>query len=97
MNIANKYTIEIMADAPPRLCIGDDIAGGRVVAIASDQLPDIVSATWLADRFGISKGTVTRKLAQINIGTAGKHAYHREQAVLLLTDKNRKRGRPRVN
>ena len=29
--MSNRYTIEIIADAPPRLCLGDVIAGGQIV------------------------------------------------------------------
>ena len=31
--MSNRYTIEIIADAPPRLCVGDVIAGGQIVGI----------------------------------------------------------------
>lgn len=37
--MSNRYTIEIIADAPPRLCLGDVIAGGQIVGIncANDE------------------------------------------------------------
>ena len=31
--MSNRYTIEIIADAPPRLCVSDVIAGGQIVGI----------------------------------------------------------------
>ena len=31
--MTNRYTIEIIADAPPRLCLGDVIAGRQIVGI----------------------------------------------------------------
>ena len=53
--MSNRYTIEIIVDAPPRLCLGDVIAGGQIVGIncANDE-PDIVSAAWLADKLTLS-------------------------------------------
>ena len=46
--MSHRYTIEIIADAPPRLCLGDVIAGGQIVGIncANDE-PDIVR--WARD------------------------------------------------
>ena len=32
--MSNRYTTEIIADAPPRLCLGDVIAGGQIVGIS---------------------------------------------------------------
>lgn len=98
MPVAQKYTIEIMADTPPRLCLGDILAGGQIVTIkcANDE-PDIVSATWLANRLNISKSTVTNRCQMLNQGTIGKALYPREQAITLLTTKEKRRGRPRAS
>lgn len=93
-----RYTIEIIADAPPRLCLGDVIAGGQIVGIncANDE-PDIVSAAWLADKLTLSKSTIVNRCININIGTNGKHLYNREQAIALLTTSTPKRGRRRAS
>lgn len=98
MAVAQKYTIEILAEAPPRLCLGDVLAGGKIVTIkcANDE-PDAVSAAWLANRLNISKSTVTTRCQMLNMGTVGKGLYPREQAIALLTTKEKRRGRPRAN
>lgn len=98
MSVTQKYTIEILADTPPRLCLGDQLAGGQIVAIAcANDEPDKVSATWLAKRLNISKSTVTNRCQTINQGTIGKALYDREQAITLLTSKEKRRGRPRAS
>lgn len=93
----NRYCIEILSDTPPRLFIGDVVAGGQVVAIKSDE-PDTVSASWLSDKTGLSKSTITAKLANIAQGTNGKKMYSRLQALTILkNDKQKQKGRPRKN
>lgn len=92
----NRYCIEILSDTPPRLFIGDVVAGGQVVAIKSDE-PDTVSASWLSDKTGLSKSTITAKLSAIAQGTDGKKMYSRLQALHLLSGDKGKKGRPRKN
>ena len=36
--MSNRYTIEIIADAPPRLCLGDVIAGGRLLVSTAPMM-----------------------------------------------------------
>lgn len=91
----NKYCIEILASAPPRVYIGDNVAGGKVVAIKSDD-PELVSTTWLSEKFGLSKSLIVRKLRPISQGN-GKFLYPRDAAVQMLEDDKVKRGRPRKN
>lgn len=96
--MSQHYTIQIVADAPPKICLGDTLAGGHVISIAcANDAPDIVSAAWLAQHLTLSKSTVVKRCVDINIGTHGKHLYNREQAIALLTTKLAKRGRPRAN
>lgn len=93
----NRYCIEIIADSPPRLFVGDKIAGGQVVGVRSDE-PDSVSASWLANKTGLSKSTITNKLTTIAQGGDGKRIYPRMQALqLLIDDKSLRKGRPRKN
>lgn len=91
----NRYSIEILSDTPPRLFVGDVVAGGQVVAIKSDE-PDTVSASWLSDKTGLSKSTITAKLANIAQGTNGKKMYSRLQALTMLKN-DKQKGRPRKN
>lgn len=95
---SQRYTIEIVADAPPRLCLGDVLAGGQIVGIKSaNDEPGHVGAKWLANYTGLSVSTITRKCASLNIGTDGKHSYPREQALALLNQRAARRGRPRAS
>lgn len=90
----NRYCIEIICDSPPKLLIGDTIAGGQVVGVRSDE-PDSVSALWLSNKTGLSKSTITTKLAVIAQGSKGKRFYPRLQALAMLSDDTPKKGRPR--
>lgn len=90
----NKYSIEILAETPPRLFIGDSLAGGQVIAIKSNE-PDFVSTSWLAQKTGLSKSTITDRLKSIAQGT-GKFTYPRLVALQMLQGEKRK-GRPRKN
>ena len=93
----NKYSIEIVSDAPPRLFIGDSIAGGKVIAIKDDN-PSLVTVSWLAERYGLSANTIGAKLSSIAQGTSGKRLYPRLQAMAILDSENqRKVGRKRKN
>lgn len=92
----NRYLIEITSEQPPRLAIGDNVAGGQVIGIKSND-PDVVSVTWLASRTGLSKSTILDKLAGIAQGTNGKKIYPRLQALQMLKDNKAKTGRPRKN
>lgn len=92
----NRYCIEILSDTPPKLFIGDSVAGGQVVAIKSDE-PDTVSASWLSEKTGLSKSTITAKLGTIAQGTDGKKMYARLPALHLLSGDKGKKGRPRKN
>ncbi|MDO4897598.1 MAG: hypothetical protein Q3971_09580 [Moraxella sp.] len=66
------------------------------MAIKSDE-PDTVSASWLSDKTGLSKSTITTKLATIAQGTEGKKMYARLHALHLLSGDKGKKGRPRKN
>lgn len=93
----NRYCIEIVADVPPRVYIGDSIAGGKVVAIKDDS-PQMVTTKWLVERYGLSANTIADKLSAIAQGTVGKRLYPRLQAIAILDGENqRKVGRKRKN
>ena len=93
----DKYSIEIISDSPPRIFVGDHIAGGKVVAIKDDN-PPLVTMCWLTDRYSLSANTIAAKLESIAQGTTGKRLYPRQQAVAILNgDLTRKLGRKRKN
>lgn len=92
---AFKYTITIEADAPPQVMLGQNIGGGIVKELKEVEV-DLVSATYLAQKYNLSTTTIRERLVSINQGTQGKALYNPRLAHSLLTSKN-KRGRPRAN
>ncbi|MBU3846577.1 MAG: DNA-binding protein [Candidatus Acinetobacter avistercoris] len=92
---AFKYTITVESDTPPQVVLGQNIGGGIVKEMKEVEI-DLVSATYLAQRYNLSKTTIRERLASINQGTKGKALYNPRLAHDLLTSRN-KRGRPRAN
>lgn len=91
----NKYTIEILAEKPPRLHLGELLAGGEVIGIKNDE-PDFVTTTWLAKKTNLSRTTINERLKPIAQGK-GKFVYPRLIALQMLQDRGKTKGRPRKN
>lgn len=91
----NKYTIEILAEKPPKLHLGELLAGGEVIGIKYDE-PDFVTTAWLTKKTNLSRTTINERLKPIAQGT-GKFTYPRLTALEMLKEKSRPRGRPRKN
>lgn len=94
----HKYIITVESDTPPQICLGDKIHGATVVALATEQYPDLVDLTWLTKRFPMSRDTLSRQLELFNIGSTGKNLYDPNIVIpfLKMNMKNRK-GRPSKN
>lgn len=94
----HKYIITVESDTPPQICLGDKIHGTTVVALETEQYPDLVDLTWLTKRFPMSRDTLSRQLELFNIGSTGKNLYDPNIVIpfLKMNMKNR-RGRPRKN
>ncbi|NNH16782.1 hypothetical protein HLH14_12440 [Acinetobacter sp. ANC 4282] len=94
----HKYIITVESDTPPKICLGDKIHGATVVALETEQYPDLVDLTWLTKRFPMSRDTLSRQLELFNIGSTGKNLYDPNIVIpfLKMNMKNR-RGRPRKN
>ena len=91
----NTYIIELQSDTPPRVFVGDSVAGGQVVAI-KDTSPALVDTKWLISETGLSRSQINDKLRHIAQGTVGKRLYPRVQALQMLSkDREVKKGRPR--
>lgn len=43
----HKYIITVESDTPPKICLGDKIYGATVVALETEQYPDLVDLAWL--------------------------------------------------
>lgn len=95
--VKGEYLIRIRSDQPPRVFLGDNVAGGEVVAVVDDN-PVMVDIAWLLLRFpAMSRDTIRARLADIKQGTGKKCMYDRVQAMSLLAAKPKRRGRPRKN
>ncbi|TCB71242.1 hypothetical protein E0H88_05080 [Acinetobacter sp. ANC 4216] len=76
---------------------GSEVGGAKIVSI-KDVSPKLVSASELAQQYGISVDAVRDRCVEINKGTRGKCLYDPEQANLILTARPlAKRGRNRKN
>ena len=94
----HKYIITVESDTPPKICLGDKIYGATVVALESEQYPDLVDLTWLTKRFPMSRETLSQKLELFNVGSSGKKLYDPNVVIpFLKMDMNNRKGRPRKN
>lgn len=94
----HKYVITVESDVPPQIMLGQNLFGGRVIALEQESIPNLVSVTWLMERFKLSRATIIEKLKGQNQGSEGKHLYDSKIALLLLSQKEKiKRGPKRIN
>ncbi|NGP41065.1 hypothetical protein FGQ54_14605 [Acinetobacter lwoffii] len=93
-----KYIITVESELPPRICLGDSIYGATVVALETEQYPDLVDLAWLTKRFPMSRETLSQKLELFNVGSTGKKLYDPNIVVpFLKTNLKSRIGRPRKN
>lgn len=93
---AHKYIITVESDIPPQIQLGQNL-GGAIVTKLEQEKQDLVSAADLAKRYSLSVPTIRARLASINQGTEGKSLYDPQKAHSILTQKEKKIGRPRAN
>lgn len=94
----HKYIITVESDTPPKICLGDKIHGATVVALETEQYPDLVDLTWLTKRFPMSRETLSQKLELFNVGSSGKKLYDPNVVIpFLKMDMKNRKGRPRKN
>ncbi|HAV3702156.1 hypothetical protein ABTB45_15445 [Acinetobacter baumannii] len=94
----HKYIITVESETPPKICLGDSIHGATVIALETEQYPDLVDLAWLTKRFPISRETLSQKLELFNVGSAGKKLYDPNIVISFLkTDIKNRKGRPRKN
>lgn len=94
----HKYIITVESDTPPKICLGDKIHGATVVALETEQYPDLVDLAWLTKRFPLSRHTLLEKLELFNLGGEGKKLYDPNIVIpFLKIDIKSRRGRPRKN
>ncbi|OTG94645.1 hypothetical protein [Acinetobacter sp. ANC 3832] len=93
-----KYTVTLEADTPPQIFLGQNILGGKVVGLVIQEVPKLVSVSWLVERYNFTKTTIIKKLEGYNQGTEGKHLYDSKTAMVILSQPQKnKRGAKRVN
>jgi len=90
-----RYTIIVEAERPPQIMLGQTIGGATVKELKEVEV-ELVSASYLAQKYNLSVTTIREKLVSINQGTQGKALYNPKLAHDLLTTKV-KVGRPRAN
>lgn len=94
----HKYIITVESDTPPQICLGDKIHGATVIALETEQYPDLVNLAWLIKSFPMSRDTLSRQLELFNIGSTGKKLYDPNIVVPFLKNKiEHKPGRKRKN
>lgn len=96
MHIPKKYIITVKSSEPPDIRLGQNIVGAEVVALECEDV-GLVSASMLAERYGLSAEVIRRRLSAINQGTKHKHLFDLAQADAMMKEKPRRRGRKRIN
>lgn len=93
---AFQYIITVESDTPPQILLGQNLYGAVVTKLEKAK-QELVTAAQLAKTYNLSVNTIRSRLASINQGSKGKCLYSPEKAHQLLTMKEVKRGRKRVN
>lgn len=94
----SKYIITVEGETPPQILLGQNLFGGKVIALEQESIPNLVSVSWLMERLKLSRATIIEKLKGQNQGSNGKHLYDSQVALLLLSQKiKNKPGPKRIN
>ncbi|MCT9288615.1 hypothetical protein KTH76_04795 [Acinetobacter baumannii] len=95
-----KYIITLEGDAPPKLFLGEEIAGCKIIELRLEELPRRVDAAWLLERYSLSRKSLIEHLRIFNKGDEGKHLYDPNEVIPVLDNfhlLNVKRGARRKN
>ena len=79
-----KYTIVVESESPPKLYLGDEIAGCKIIELKSEELPRRVDASWLLERYPLSRKSLIDQLRIFNKGNDGKHLYDPNDVIPIL-------------
>ncbi|MGD9698456.1 hypothetical protein [Acinetobacter sp.] len=83
-----KYIFVLEADSPPQFFLGDKIGNATIVEMKKEELPNRVTAAWLAERFNLSRKTIIEKVGVYNKGDENKHLYDPKQVIPVLENLN---------
>ncbi|WP_343682815.1 hypothetical protein [Acinetobacter baylyi] len=79
-----KYIITLEGSAPPELFLGEEIAGCKIIELKSEELPRRVDASWLLERYPLSRKSLIDQLRIFNKGNDGKHLYDPNEVIPIL-------------
>lgn len=83
-----KYIFVLESDTPPQFFLGDKIGNATIVEMKKEELPNRVTAAWLAERFNLSRKTIIEKVGVFNKGDENKHLYDPKQVMPILENLN---------
>jgi hypothetical protein len=85
VGIIKKYVMVIESDQAPQVFLNDTIPNvGTVIELKTEQLPNRVDASWLQERFNISRKALIEKLRIFNKGSDTKHLYDPKEVIPIL-------------
>lgn len=100
-DMIKKYILTIESEHPPQVWLNDHIPKvGTVIELKIEEMPNRVTAIWLAERFNLSRKTIIEKVGSLNKGDQNKHLYDPKEVMPLLENlhiKASKRGARRKN
>lgn len=79
-----KYIVVLEGEVPPKLVLGDEIAGCKIIELKSEEFPRRVDAAWLLERYTLSRQYITEHLRVFNKGNDGKHLYDPNEVIPIL-------------
>lgn len=83
-----KYIFVLESESPPQFFLGDKIGNATIVEMKKEELPNRVTAAWLAERFNLSRKTIIEKVGVYNKGDENKHLYDPKQVMPILENLN---------
>ena len=80
-----KYIVVVESEKPPQIFIHDDVPNiGKVLEIKAEEIPNRVPASWLMERYNLSRKTIIDELRPFNLGGDGKHLYNPSTVMPIL-------------
>lgn len=83
-----KYIFVLESESPPQFFLGDKIGNATIIEMKKEELPNRVTAAWLAERFNLSRKTIIEKVGVYNKGDENKHLYDPKQVMPILENLN---------
>lgn len=83
-----KYIFVLESESPPQFFLGDKIGNATIIEMKKEELPNRVTAAWLAERFNLSRKTIIEKVGVYNKGDENKHLYDPKQVIPVLENLN---------